>query len=403
MTFSWIDLCAPPLLGRGVLLAWAAVAQARRFRACQAARGRMRTYAPPATILAPCKGLDEGLRRGLATLATLDYPRYEVIFIVEDSEDAAFRPLSEFCAAHSDLARLVVAGRAADSGQKIHNLLCGLNAAAAETEVFAFLDSDVTARRDWLAELVAPLADESVGATTGFRWYSLEGANFASVLRCAWTQATTVTLGGVRNAFAWGGSMAIRRRDFDAWNIARRWRGAVSDDFLLSEAVCEAKREIRFVPTCMAASPDRVGWRELLEFTTRQMTIAKVYYATIWRVAFVWYVFSALAFWTLCLAALTQAANGRATTTQAAALLIFAAGVMTQAMTLRAMRATLGAAPLGGRRERIAFCAAGPLVATLYAWNAVASALSRRIVWREIEYELISKCETVVRRRERTS
>jgi hypothetical protein len=58
---------------------------------------------------------------------------------------------------------------------------------------------------------------------------------------------------------------------------------------------------------------------------------------------------------------------------------------------------------LGGRRERIAFCAAGPLVATLYAWNAVASALSRRIVWREIEYELISKCETVVRRRERTS
>jgi len=44
-------------------------------------------YAPFATVIAPCKGMDDGLEENLAALLEQDYPNYEVIFVVDDKND----------------------------------------------------------------------------------------------------------------------------------------------------------------------------------------------------------------------------------------------------------------------------------------------------------------------------
>ncbi len=52
-------------------------------------------FSPFATVIAPCKGLEEGLRENLSALLELDYPDYEVIFVVGDENDPAASVISE--------------------------------------------------------------------------------------------------------------------------------------------------------------------------------------------------------------------------------------------------------------------------------------------------------------------
>ena len=46
-------------------------------------------FMPFASIIVPCKGLDDGLRENLSVLLEQEYPDYEVIFVVDDRNDAA--------------------------------------------------------------------------------------------------------------------------------------------------------------------------------------------------------------------------------------------------------------------------------------------------------------------------
>src|SRR5258705_10986595 len=46
-------------------------------------------FTPFTSVIAPCRGLDEGLEENLAALFEQDYPEYEVIFVVDDEADPA--------------------------------------------------------------------------------------------------------------------------------------------------------------------------------------------------------------------------------------------------------------------------------------------------------------------------
>src|SRR5918997_1215190 len=83
-------------------------------------------YMPYASVFVPCRGVDPGLRLNLLALFRQHYPAYELVFVSDRAEDPALeiahqltRELEGETVARS---RFVVAGRAADSGQKVHNL-----------------------------------------------------------------------------------------------------------------------------------------------------------------------------------------------------------------------------------------------------------------------------------------
>src|SRR5262249_6631219 len=140
-----------------------------------------------------------------------------------------------------------------------------------DIEVLAFADSDVCLKRGWLRALVAPLSDRAVGATTGYRWFIPTSGGLVSLLRSALNGSIATTLGGHRNNFAWGGSMAILRSTFERIKVREYWRGTVSDDFALTGAVKAAGLFVKFVPACLVPSFGDCSLKELFEFTTRQI------------------------------------------------------------------------------------------------------------------------------------
>jgi len=231
---------------------------------------------PPATVIVPVKGHDEGLQVNLASLGSLDYPDYELIIVARSEGDV---PAIELPAR----ARLIIAGDGdAGTGEKINNLVAAVAAARPESSVFAFADSDGQVQSGWLQALVTPLADSQVGLTTGYRWHLPTPPDFWSLTRSAWNSVIAGGFHGGNNDFAWGGAMAIRRETFHAARVADFWRGAISDDFRIAEAIHASGLRISYAPGALVACTDHTTAREFLSWIERQMIITRVYYPKLW-------------------------------------------------------------------------------------------------------------------------
>ena len=178
--------------------------------------------------------------------------------------------------------RILAAGRTSGCSQKLHNLLFAYRQTSPEIEVLVFADSDACAGPDWLGQLVAPLRKPHIGLASGYRWFVPKTNNLATLALSAMNAKICQLLGNTRFNLAWGGSMAVRRVDFERFEIEQVWSRSLSDDLSLSRAVRSAKMMTRFVPGCMIASYESTTWRRLWEFARRQFIITRIYAPRMW-------------------------------------------------------------------------------------------------------------------------
>ncbi len=364
-------------------------------------------YTPFASVIAPCRGLEDGLRENLTALFEQDYPAYEIIFVTDNGDDPSLTVVEKTIGAKNDcpqvISRVVIAGEAVDCGQKVHNLRTAVSQVDPRSEVLVFVDTDARPQSDWLRRLVGPLQDDGVGATTGYRWFIPSDGGLASHLRSVWNASITSALGERADKnFCWGGSTAIRRITFERLNVVERWRGTVSDDFTLTRVLQQAKLPIHFVPACLVASLGDCTARELLEFTNRQLKITRTYAAHLWKPLLVGsLLFCGVFFGGLALAAVRAMLGLSFGLPLAAVLVIYLLGAAKAYIRLKAV-----AIPLVGYRKQLskslpAHLLLWPFASALYLGNAVVAAFSRRIRWRGITYRLNSATEAVIISREK--
>jgi ceramide glucosyltransferase len=359
-------------------------------------------YAPFVSVIAPCRGIEPGLDENLTALFIQRYPAYEIIFVTGSGDDPAVNIIAEVRTAMSAGAvaasRIVMAGEAIDSGQKVHNLREAVAVIDPRTEVIVFVDTDARPHQDWLRSLVAPLKDESVGAATGYRWFVPDSGSLASQLRSVWNASIASALGGAREKnFCWGGSTAIRRMLFESLNVTEHWRGTVSDDFTLTRILHEARLPIHFAPRCLIASFDDCSWRELLEFTTRQLKITRVYATPLWQAVLVGSLLFVPVFFGGIVLLIVRASRAQSFAATAVLLgVMFLLGAAKSWIRLRAVNLAMAnyGLPLG--KGTLAHLFLWPIASVLFLYNGILAAGSRNITWRGITYELKSATEAVI-------
>jgi hypothetical protein len=356
-------------------------------------------FKPRTMIVAPCKGVHCGLEENVRALFALDYPNYEIVFTIAQSEDPS-RPiierlLNEYPAVR---ARIVVAGRSGRRGEKVNNLLAALQCASPETEAHVFVDLDARVAPDWLESLVAPLVDPRVGASTGYRWYVPDRGSFWSALLSAWNGSVATTLGDHGRNFAWGGSTAILRETFDRIGVRERWEGVVSDDYALTSAVEDAGLRVRFEPKCLVPSSEEdVTLRSLIEFTTRQVIITRVYRPAVWWTGLISHLlFNAGFFGGMAFVVIRASSGGVVVSPIVALAVIYALGSIKGWLRIESAAEALSDKGPAIRRLWWMFCVLWPLVSMLFLYNFVRSAMTRRISWRGVSYEMKSSSETTV-------
>jgi ceramide glucosyltransferase len=361
-------------------------------------------FTPFVTVFVPCRGVDDGLRENLLAIFAQEYPAFEIIVVSDRADDPALAVVAEASRSlekqDGPSVRVIVAGEATDSGQKVHNLRVATGEANPQSEVFAFVDTDARPSPHWLESLVAPLSDESMGATTGYRWF-VARSGFAGHLRSVWNASIASALGAQQDKnFCWGGSTAIRRETFQRVKVSDCWRGTVSDDFTLTRVLHDAALPIKFVPRCLTPSFEGCSLHELIEFTTRQLKITRAYAPHLWKAVLTGSLLFGLGFFGGIALVVARAVMGLSFAAPLILLLvIFALGMIKSYLRLRAVRLVIADRRLRSFTTTLAHLTLWPLASLLFLGNALA-AISRRVTWRGITYELKTSTETVIIRRE---
>lgn len=354
-------------------------------------------YKPRVALFCPVKGLEPGLEQNISALVSFDYPDYEIFFTMASADDPARKIIERITAANKHKIHTVIAGRPNGCGEKVNNLRAAVLQAKVGFDVYVYADSDGRPGRSWLARLVAPLEDFNLGAVTTFRWFFPQTVGFWSALASAWNAPAATYLGEHRRNFCWGGGTAIRRERFEQCNVFEFWNGSVSDDLSLTRALRQYGLPILFAPECMVPTMFDCDAAGLLEFTNRQIIVARVYESRLWMLG-------GFAHALYCGAMLTGVGlffSNMVAGAPAVHLLLLALVPPVLSMGRGVLRLAALMEVLPEWKTKLLadgwiwtfLAAAAPFLAL---WNTLVALFSRQIRWRGIRYKLRSPGQTQI-------
>ena len=354
-------------------------------------------YAPRVALLCPCKGIEPGLERNLVSLTEFERQNYEIFFILASERDPAKSIIERVAKSSRVKANLVIAGHPINCGEKVSNLRAAIEQLPEGFEVLVFADSDGRPGKHWLHHLVAPLADSRVGATTTMRWLVPNVGNLPTLLLAAWNAPIVTMLGEKTRNFCWGGGTAIRRSTFEQSGVLDEWKSSVSDDYSLTRALEHRGLSIMFIPESLTLSYVETDFHGLLEFTSRQILITRIYSNRMWRAAALTHSLYCLTLVLGCYLILTTLFAGRPVLhlfllTFLPLLLASIRGVL----RLTGVTETLPAVRTQIMAQAWIYVLLTLIVPFLYLVNFVHSLVSRKTRWRGAIYELISPQQTKI-------
>ncbi|MGG6270649.1 glycosyltransferase [Leptolyngbya sp. AN03gr2] len=237
---------------------------------------------PKAAIVLCLRGADPFLSKCIEALLNQNYPNYELQIVVDSITDPAWETLKQILPdpplipVHISILK----SPRLTCGLKCSALLQALSELPDDCEVVAFVDADTLTHSTWLQELVLPLADPTVGLTTGNRWYMPIGTQWGSIARYLWNVAASMQM--YLYQIPWGGSFAFRRERFEQANLQETWGNALTDDVVLYPLMRSLGLQIKFVPSLMMINRETCSLTSFLRWMRRQLLLAKLYHPAWW-------------------------------------------------------------------------------------------------------------------------
>jgi cellulose synthase/poly-beta-1,6-N-acetylglucosamine synthase-like glycosyltransferase len=228
---------------------------------------------PKAAIILAIRGPDPSLERNIRALLAQLYPNYKLFVVVDHVEDPAWQIVEKIRDEIPDRVQVSVLKEPLSTC----SLKCSAMAQAvteldASYKVVAFADGDVLAHQTWLRELVEPLADPSIGVSTGNRWYLPSDSGLGSMTRYFWNAGVVVQLW--LNEFVWPGSMAFRFDVLNKTGMVAALRNSLFDGPVVVRQIRRAGYKVRFVPSVMIANREQISLGDFTSWVERQTVVA---------------------------------------------------------------------------------------------------------------------------------
>ena len=240
-----------------------------------------------------CRGNDPRLQEVIEAILNQAYPNYRTIIVTDTVQDPAYPIARAVLNRHPTKdVHLCTSDSHPNASGKVAALLTALERDGWASDAYAFVDSDAFTPPNWLKDIIEPLHDASVGATTGFRWYFAEGG-FWSHVESAWNASGTNLMFDERYNFPWGGAMAILTEKMKEINLRGVWEIAISDDLSLNTALRSHNYRTIFLPQCTVATYSRATAQSFLNWATRQVALTKAFNRRLWNYGSAAYAFLA--------------------------------------------------------------------------------------------------------------
>ena len=233
---------------------------------------------PKAAVVLCLRGRDPFLEKCLELLLAQDYPDYQLHVVVDGRQDPAWQ-VAESLAERYGAERVHI--ETLDDRRDTCSLKCSSVTQAIERldpsfQVAALVDADTMPHSTWLRDLVAPLADERVGAATGNRWYMPAGGSWGALVRYLWNAAAIVQMYWYE--VPWGGTLAVKRKVIDDLDLLGRWRRAFCEDTMLYRQLGRRGLRVRFVPSLMMVNREDCGVGACRRWISRQLLTMRLYH-----------------------------------------------------------------------------------------------------------------------------
>jgi cellulose synthase/poly-beta-1,6-N-acetylglucosamine synthase-like glycosyltransferase len=143
-------------------------------------------------------------------------------------------------------------------------------------KVVALVDADTVVHRNWLRELVSPLAHPKVGATTGNRWYLPTGRYWGSLVRYVGNVSTVVQMYLFR--IPWGGTLAVKTELLRQTGLLDKWGQAFNEDTMIRKVLQKHGMQVKFVPSLIMLNREECELPSLKYSLMRQLLCSRLYH-----------------------------------------------------------------------------------------------------------------------------
>jgi len=199
-------------------------------------------FQPPVTILKPIYGLDPELAENLRSFCLQDYPEYQIIFGLQNKNDPAITVVEEIIKEFKDIdVCFIVDSRLYGANYKVSNLVNMYPTARHDYLLIA--DSDMRVPNNYLANIMSPFTDSTVGAVTCLYSGSARG-KLASSLNAMFINEwffPSVLISRILQPIKYclGATMIVRRHLLNEIGGFKSLANYLADDYMLGKLITD--------------------------------------------------------------------------------------------------------------------------------------------------------------------
>ncbi|MEM7782128.1 MAG: glycosyltransferase family 2 protein [Planctomycetota bacterium] len=237
-------------------------------------------FCPRTAVILCVRGEDPTLLECLTGLALQSYSNYELHVVSDAADDPALEMVNSFFG-QNDYPKLkknihVMSDHAHHRSLKCSALIYAIQQLDPSVEVIAIVDADVAADPEWLRDLIAPLENSGVGASTGNRWFSPSDSSIGSLVKQVWNAGALPQMAAYN--IAWGGTLAIKVSAIQKCNLLNHWSKAFCEDTMLASRLQANDLQLVRPPNLIVSNRENSNWNQSLSWITRQLLTIRLHH-----------------------------------------------------------------------------------------------------------------------------
>ncbi len=232
---------------------------------------------PKAAVIICLRGADPFLSNCLRSLLYQNYPHYDLKIVIDSQQDPAWKVVTDIIAKEGT-------NKIQVSPLRVPRLNCSLKCSSLvqavsdldnSYKVVALIDTNAVVHPNWLRELVSPLSDPKVGATTGNSWYLPTGRHWGSLVRYLWNVSAVVQMYLYKTP--WGGTLALKTEVIHQTGLLDKWKQSYADDTMIQKVLAKHRMRVKFVPTLLILNRQECNLSSLHAAFGRQLFSSRLY------------------------------------------------------------------------------------------------------------------------------
>jgi ceramide glucosyltransferase len=230
------------------------------------------SFAPPVSVLKPVRGVDHEAYENFASMCSLDYPHYEILFAVADHDDPVLPLIAQLQQDFPQTSIRLIVGIPQVGNSHKTNSLCRL-VEEAHYDLLVMNDSDVRVEENYLRHVTGPFRDSRVGVVTALFHGRTDGslvADLDAIGIPADAAARTILAWRFRRLdFALGWTMATTKQRLAEIGGFEALRDMHSDDFALGNELAHKGYRVELMRSPVTMVFPRETMRQFLAHELR--------------------------------------------------------------------------------------------------------------------------------------